>query len=77
MARLNLLKDVITIKNFFIAKMQMSYGCYEEIFLQLAMDGPNVNWKIMEKLDDHGIAKDLSKTLKVGSCSQRRTVQWN
>lgn len=57
--------------------MQMSYGCYEEKFLQLAMDGPNVNWKFMEKLDDHGIAKELSKTLTIGSCRQRRMVQWN
>ena len=39
-------------------------------FLQLTMDGPNVNWKVLEKLDNHRIENDFTKTLNIGSCSQ-------
>ena len=42
----------------------------EEKILQLAMDGPNVNWKVLEKLDNHRIENDFTKTLNIGSCSQ-------
>ena len=35
------------------------------------MDGPNVNWKVLEKLDNHRIENDFTKTLNIGSCSQR------
>ena len=42
----------------------------EEQFLQLAMDGPNVNWCVLEMLDDQRVEKDLNKTLNIGSCSQ-------
>ena len=42
----------------------------EEQFLQLAMDGPNINWCVLEMLDDQRVEKDLNKTLNIGSCSQ-------
>ena len=42
----------------------------EEQFLQLAMDGPNVNWCVLEMLDDQLVEKDLNKILNIGSCSQ-------
>ena len=34
------------------------------------MDGPNVNWKVLEKLDNDRIENDFTKTLNIGSCSQ-------
>ena len=42
----------------------------EEKCLQLPMDEPNVNWKVLEKLDNHIIENDFTKTLNIGSCSQ-------
>ena len=42
----------------------------EEKVLQLAVDEPNVNWKVLEKLDNHRIENDFTKTLIIGSCSQ-------
>ena len=34
------------------------------------MDGPNVNCKVLEKLDNHRIENGFTKTLNIGSCSQ-------
>ena len=38
--------------------------------IQLAMDGPTVNWKVLEALDVYLEEKDVSKTINIGSCSQ-------
>ena len=38
--------------------------------MQLATDVPDVNWKVLEKLDNHRIENDFTKTLNIGSCSQ-------
>ena len=34
------------------------------------MDGPTVNWKVLEMLDVYLEEKDVSKTVNIGSCSQ-------
>ena len=34
------------------------------------MDGPSVNWDVLEMLEDQRAEKDLSKTLNIWSCSQ-------
>ena len=42
----------------------------EEKLLQVSMDGPTVNWKVLELFDEKLESKDLPKTLNIGSCSQ-------
>ena len=42
----------------------------ESKLIQLSMDGPLVNWNVLEKLDDHLTNKDLPETIDIGSCSQ-------
>ena len=42
----------------------------EANFLQLAMDGPNVNWLVLNKLDDVLIPNRHEKTVNIGSCAQ-------
>ena len=39
-------------------------------FLQLAMDGPQVNTNILKLLDDKLVSENLSKTVNIGSCAQ-------
>lgn len=56
----NLLESIVT------AKRELN----DEKLLQLAMDGPTVNWNVLEMLDDKRIEKELNKTLNIGSCSQ-------
>ena len=38
--------------------------------LQLAMNGPNVNWNVLDLLDDKLVSDNFSKTLNIGSCAQ-------
>ena len=38
--------------------------------LQLAMNGPNVNWNVLDLLDDKLVSDNFSKTLDIGSCAQ-------
>ena len=40
----------------------------EESILQLAMDGPNINWEVLRKLDDTLVEDGHNKTLNIGSC---------
>ena len=47
-------------------------GLNEANFLQLAIDGPNVNWLALNKLDDMLIADGREKTVNIGSCAQRK-----
>ena len=47
-----------------------SHDLKDENLLQLAMDGPSVNWNVLEMLDDQRAGKDLSKTLNIESCNQ-------
>ena len=59
----------------------------EDRLLQLSMDGPTVNCKVLQLLDERLEAKDLPKTLNIGSCSQHtvhgglktgiKSVDWN
>ena len=39
-------------------------------FLQLAMDGPQVNTNILKLLEDKLVSKNMSKTVNIGSCTQ-------
>ena len=34
------------------------------------MDGPNVNWDVLNKLGNKLIVEGFSKTLNIGSCAQ-------
>ena len=55
--------------------------------LQLSIDGPAVNWKVLELFEEKLESKDLRKTLNIGSCSQHsvhgalkmgmKIVNWN
>ena len=38
--------------------------------LQLAMDGPNVNWNVLDGLDEQLIENGHTKTINIGSCAQ-------
>ena len=42
----------------------------EDSFLHLAIDGPNINWDVLNKLDNKLIEDGFSKTLDIGSCAQ-------
>ena len=42
----------------------------EESILQLAMDGPNINWEVLRKLDDTLVEDGHNKMLNIGSCAQ-------
>ena len=42
----------------------------ESRLVQLSMDGPSVNWNVLEKLDDYLMNKDLPETIHIGNCSQ-------
>ena len=47
-------------------------GLNEANFLQRAMDGPNVNWLALNKLDDMLIANGHEKTVNIGNCAQHK-----
>ena len=34
------------------------------------MNGPSVNWNVLEKLDDYLMNKDFPETIHIGSCNQ-------
>ena len=57
-------------KNIFESIKDASNGLRGEKFLQLAMDGPNVNWKILRKTDEMLVGNNYSKTVNIGSCPQ-------
>ena len=40
-----------------------------EKFLQLGMDGPNVNWNVLDGLDEQLIENGHTKTINIGSCA--------
>ena len=42
----------------------------ESRLIQLSVDGPSVNWNVLEKVDDYLMNKDLPETIHIGSCSQ-------
>ena len=42
--------------------------------LQLAMDGPNVNWNVLDLLDDKLVSDNFSKTLNISSCAQHTVI---
>ena len=42
----------------------------QDSFLHLAVDGPNVNWDVLNTLDNKLVEDGFSKTLNIGSCTQ-------
>ena len=42
----------------------------EDSFLHVAIDGPNVNWNVLHKLDNKLVEDGFSKTPNIGSCAQ-------
>ena len=53
----------------------------DEKFLQLAVDGPNVNWNVLDGLDEQLIKNGHTKTINIGSfalwswCSSKWILQ--
>lgn len=39
--------------------------------IQLALDGPIINWNVLDILDDNLIEENHSKTVHIGSCAKR------
>ena len=56
--------------NLFQSKKDSTSGLNEANFLQLAMDGPNVNWLVLNKLDHMLIANGHEKNVNIDSCAQ-------
>ena len=42
----------------------------ESRLIRLSMDGPSVNWNVLEKLDDYLTNMELPETIHIGSCNQ-------
>ena len=42
----------------------------ESRLIQLSMDGPSVNWNVLEKIDDYLMNKDVPGTIHIGGCNQ-------
>ena len=42
----------------------------ESRLIQLSMNGPSVNWNVLEKIDDYLMSKDVPETIHVGGCNQ-------
>ena len=40
-----------------------------ERLLQLSMDGPSTNWKVLDLLDEHRAEKEYPSIINIGSCS--------
>ena len=38
--------------------------------LHLSMDGPSVNWNVLDRLDNYLNEKDIPSTIHIGSCNQ-------
>ena len=54
----------------------VSIGLQQENFLQLAMDGPNLNWEVLKKTDEMLVKNDYSKTINIGSCPHSVFKTW-
>ena len=65
--------DRLNAENLFESIRDASNGLQQENFLQLAMDGPNVNWEVLKKTDEILVKNDYSKTINIGSCPQHTT----
>ena len=66
--------------NLFQIIKDSTSGLNEANLLQLAMDGPDVNWLVLNKLDDMLIANGHEKTVNISSCPQHRSwwlPNWN
>ena len=57
-------------ENLFESIRDASNRLLWENFLQLAMDGPNVNWEVSTKSGEMLVKNDYSKTINIGSCPQ-------
>ena len=55
--------------NLFICICESISGLSESKFLQLLMDGPSVNWVVLDKLDDLLMENGHTKTIHTGSCA--------
>ena len=40
-----------------------------ERLLQLSMDGPSTNWKVLDLLDEYSAEKEYPSIINIGSCS--------
>ena len=57
-------------ENLFESVKDASNGLRREKFLQLAMDGPNVNWEVLKKTDKMLVGDNYSKAVNIGSSPQ-------
>ena len=54
-----------------LAKLEDSVAMLDKSkFLQLSMDGPNVNWNVLDLLDNKLLSDGFSTTVSIGSCAQ-------
>ena len=56
--------------NLFTCICESISGLSESKFLQLSMEGPSVNWVVLDKLDDLLVENGHTKTAHIGSCAQ-------
>ena len=57
-------------ENLFESVGDASNGLWWENFLQLTMNGLNVNWKVLKKTDEILVKNDYSKIINIGCCPQ-------
>ena len=50
--------------------MKSMKGFDKAKLMELAMDQPNVNWNVLNILDDKLESENFPKTLNIGSCAQ-------
>ena len=55
--------------NLFTCIHESISGLLESKFLQLSMDGPSVNWVVLDKLDDLLVENGHTKPGHIGSCA--------
>ena len=56
--------------NLFTCFRESISGLTESKILQLSIDGPSVNWVVLEKLDDLLVENGHTKTFHIVSCAQ-------
>ena len=57
-------------ENLFESIKDASKELRQENSLQLAMDGPNINWEVLQRTDEMLLGDNHGKTVNIGSCPQ-------
>ena len=59
-----------TVQNLFGSLYESMSELKKTKSFQLAVDGPNVNWNVLDLLDDELVSDNFSKTLNITNCAQ-------